>query len=54
MSEFEKECDNYGCPLIKTQWTNVTDLLATTEPKDKNVRIKEMNMCWEEMKEVFG
>ncbi len=43
MSEFERECEEYGCPPIVKQWSNVVDmLLAQAMPKDhKKERIWE-------------
>ncbi len=39
MSEFERECEEYGCPPITTQWDNVVDmLLAQSEPKNHKKR----------------
>ncbi len=36
MSEFERECEEYGCPPITTQWDNIVDmLLAQSEPKNQ-------------------
>ncbi|XP_057183522.1 uncharacterized protein LOC130564356 [Triplophysa rosa] len=47
MAEFQKECDEYGCPPVLVQWQNVTDmLLAQAEPKDRKQRQKEIDKCW--------
>ncbi len=41
MSEFERECEEYGCPPVTTQWGNVVDmLLAQSEPKNHKKRRK--------------
>ncbi len=44
MSEFERECEEYGCSPITKQWDNVVDmLLAQSEPKDH----KKEKKIWE-------
>ncbi len=44
MSEFERECEEYGCPPTTTQWGNVVDmLLAQSEPKNH----KKEKKIWE-------
>ncbi len=41
MSEWERECEEYGCSPILAQWGNVVDMLmAQTEPKNKKKRGK--------------
>ncbi len=41
MSEFERECEEYGCPPITTQWDNIVDmLLAQSEPKNHKKKRK--------------
>ncbi len=47
MSEFERECEEYGCPPVTTQWgVNVVDmLLAQSEPKNHKIEKK----IWEKM-----
>ncbi len=43
MSEFERECEEYGCPPVTKQWGNVIDMLmAQTEPKNQKNVGKEM------------
>ncbi len=43
MSEFERECEEYGCPPVTTQWGKVVDmLLAQAKPKNHK---KEKRMC---------
>ncbi len=44
MSEFERECEEYGCPPVIKQWGNVIDMLmAQTEPKNQ----KKEGRMWE-------
>ncbi len=44
MSEFERECEEYGCPPVTKQWGNVIDMLmAQTEPKN----LKKEGKMWE-------
>ncbi len=39
MSEFERECEEYGCPPVTKQWGNVIDMLmAQPEPKNQKKR----------------
>ncbi len=45
MSEFERECEEYGCPPVTMQWDNVVDmLLAQSEPKNH----KKEKKIWED------
>ncbi len=38
-SEFDRECEEYGCPPVTKQWGNVIDMLmAQTEPKNHKKR----------------
>ncbi len=42
MSEFERECEEYGCSPILAQWGNVVDMLmAQTEPKNQKKKREE-------------
>ncbi len=39
MSEFERKCEEYGCPPVTTQWGKVVDmLLAQAKPKNHKKR----------------
>ncbi len=41
MSEFERECEEYGCSPITTQWDKVVNmLLAQSEPKNHKKKRK--------------
>lgn len=47
MAEFQKECDEYGCPPVYVQWQKILKLmLAQTDPKDIKKRQKEVTSAW--------
>ncbi len=43
MSEFERECEEYGCPPVTTQWGKVVDMLLA-QAKPKNHKKREENV----------
>ncbi len=50
MSEFERECEEYGCPPVTTQWDNVVDvLLAQSEPKNHKKEKKIWENKWSQI-----
>ncbi len=50
MSEFERECEEYECPPIRTQWDNVVDmLLAQSEPKNHKKEKKIWEKKWSQI-----
>ncbi len=50
MSEFERECEEYECPPITTQWDNVVDmLLAQSEPKNHKKEKKIWENKWSQI-----
>ncbi len=50
MSEFERECEEYGCPPVTTQWGNVVDmLLAQSEPKNHKKEKKIWENKWSQI-----
>ncbi len=50
MSEFERECEEYGCPPVTAQWGNVIDmLLAQSEPKNHKKEKKIWEKKWSQI-----
>ncbi len=50
MSEFERECEEYGCPPVTMQWGNVVDmLLAQSEPKNHKKEKKIWENKWSQI-----
>ncbi len=50
MSEFERECEEYGCSPILAQWGNVIDMLmAQTEPKNQKREGKMWEKKWSQI-----
>ncbi len=50
MSEFERECEEYGCPPVTKQWGNVIDMLmAQTEPKNQKKEGKIWEKKWSQI-----
>ncbi len=50
MSEFERECEEYGCSPILAQWGNVIDMLmAQTEPKNQKREEKMWEKKWSQI-----
>ncbi len=50
MSEFERECEEYGCPPVTKQWGNVIDMLmAQTEPKNQKKEEKMWEKKWSQI-----
>ncbi len=50
MSEFERECEEYGCPPVTKQWGNVIDMLmAQTEPKNQKREGKMWEKKWSQI-----
>ncbi len=50
MSEFEHECEEYGCSPILAQWGNVVDMLvAQSEPKNHKKEKKIWENKWSQM-----
>ncbi|MGL5101234.1 MAG: hypothetical protein ACRC6N_01520, partial [Plesiomonas sp.] len=55
MAEFQKDCDEYGCPSVLKQWKKVEDMLfAQVNPKDRKKTEKEKTECWDELCEKNG
>lgn len=52
MAEFQKECDEYGCPPVYVQWQKIVKvMMAQTDPKDVKKRQKEVEIGWQELRD---